>query len=81
MNDLLDYLDARCVAISRRVAFIGVVGMLAVTALTTADVISRWLWGGSVPGLNEVLAMGLAATISSTFPAGPVHFRVLYPGE
>lgn len=70
LNDLLDYLDARCVAISRRVAFIGVVGMLAVTALTTADVISRWLWGGSVPGLNEVLAMGLAATISSTFPAG-----------
>ncbi len=70
MNDLLDTLDARCVAISRRVAFIGVIGMLAVTALTTADVIARWLWGGSVPGLNEVLAMGLAATISSTFPAG-----------
>lgn len=44
--------------------------MLAVTALTVADVMSRWLWGGSVPGLNEVLAMGLAATISSTFPAG-----------
>jgi C4-dicarboxylate transporter DctM subunit len=70
LNDLLDYLDARCVAVSRRIAFIGVFGMLAVTALTTADVISRWLWGGSVPGLNEVLAMGLAATISSTFPAG-----------
>ena len=65
MNDLLDYLDARCVAISRRVAFIGVVGMLAVTALTTADVISRWLWGGSVPGLNEVLAMGLAFVVQA----------------
>jgi TRAP-type C4-dicarboxylate transport system permease small subunit len=70
LNDLLDYLDAGCVAVSRRIAFIGVFGMLAVTALTTADVLSRWLWGGSVPGLNEVLAMGLAATISSTFPAG-----------
>ncbi len=70
LNDILDYLDARCVALSRRIAFIGVFGMLAVTALTTADVLSRWLYGGSVPGLNEVLAMGLAVTIASTFPAG-----------
>ncbi len=70
MNDLLDYLDARCVSLTRRIAFIGVFGMLAVTALEVTDVIARWLWGGSVPGLNEVLAMGLAATISSTFPAG-----------
>jgi len=58
------------VTITRRIAFIGVFGMLAVTALTVADVLARWLWDGSVPGLNEVLAMGLAATISATFPAG-----------
>ncbi len=70
MNDILDYLDTRCVAVTRRIAFVGVFGMLAVTALTVVDVMSRWLWGGSVPGLNELLAMGLAATISSTFPAG-----------
>jgi C4-dicarboxylate transporter DctM subunit len=70
VNDVLNKLDSMCVALSRRIAFIGVFGMLAVTALTVADVLSRWLWNGSVPGLNEVLAMGLAATISSTFPAG-----------
>jgi tripartite ATP-independent transporter DctM subunit len=70
LSELLDYLDARCVSLTRRIAFIGVFGMLAVTALEVADVLARWLWGGSVPGLNEVLAMGLAATISSTFPAG-----------
>jgi tripartite ATP-independent transporter DctM subunit len=70
LNDILDYLDARFVSLTRRIAFIGVFGMLGVTALTVTDVMARWLWGGSVPGLNEVLAMGLAATISSTFPAG-----------
>ncbi len=70
MNDTLNTLDTWCVAVSRRIAFIGVFGMLAVTGLTVADVLARWLWDGSVPGLNEVLAMGLAATISSTFPAG-----------
>jgi tripartite ATP-independent transporter DctM subunit len=67
---MLNYVDSQCVSVTRRIAFVGVFGMLAVTALTVADVMARWLWGGSVPGLNEVLAMGLAATISSTFPAG-----------
>jgi len=70
VNDVLNTLDSWCVAAARRIAFIGVFGMLAVTALTVADVLARWLWNGSVPGLNEVLAMGLAATIASTFPAG-----------
>jgi tripartite ATP-independent transporter DctM subunit len=70
LSELLDYLDARCVSLTRRIAFIGVFGMLAVTALEVFDVLARWLWDGSVPGLNEVLAMGLAATIASTFPAG-----------
>ncbi len=70
MSALLDLLDERCVAVTRRIAFIGVLGMLIIAALTVTDIVLRWLWGASVVGFNEVIAMGLAVAIAATFPAG-----------
>jgi tripartite ATP-independent transporter DctM subunit len=63
-------LDKRSLAITRRVAFAGVVAMLAVAFITTADVLLRWLANSPILGLNEMVGMGMAVAVAATFPAG-----------
>lgn len=58
------------VAIGRRLAFAGVIGMLIIIVLTMADIFLRWRGVGSVPGLNEILAWGVAVAVAAMFPAG-----------
>ena len=70
MSALLDRLDWRCVVAARRIAFVGVLGMLAIAILTVADVLLRWLFSESVPGFNEILEMSIAVAIAATLPAG-----------
>ena len=67
---VLDALDARCVAITQRVAFAGVLAMLIVAFITTADVLLRWLFNSPIDGLNEIIGMGMAVAVSATFPSG-----------
>jgi tripartite ATP-independent transporter DctM subunit len=70
VNTLLEAIDARAVAITQRVAFIGVLAMLVVAFVTTADVLLRWLFNSPIDGLNEIVGMGMAVAVSATFPAG-----------
>ena len=70
MSALLDRLDWRCVVAARRIAFVGVLGMLAIAILTVADVLLRWIFNESVPGFDEILEMSIAVAISATLPAG-----------
>src|SRR5262245_4310366 len=67
---LLGALDRRSLAVTQRVAFAGVVAMLAVAFITTADVLLRWLANAPIHGLNEIVGMAMAVAVSATFPAG-----------
>ena len=66
----LDALNDWCLAITRRVAFAGVIAMLAIALITTADVLLRWLANAPIHGLNEIVGMGMAVAVAATLPAG-----------
>ena len=70
MNALLSRLDARSVTATRRVALIGVLGMLSIAIATILDVLLRWALNAPITGLNEIVEMGIAVAIAATFPAG-----------
>lgn len=63
-------LEQWCVAATRRIAAIGVAGIIAVAFLTVGDVLSRWLFHWSVVGLGEITALFLAVSIAACLPAG-----------
>jgi C4-dicarboxylate transporter DctM subunit len=58
------------VALGRRLAFVGVLGLLLIAILTILDILLRSLAMGFVPGANEILALGVAIAVAATFPAG-----------
>jgi tripartite ATP-independent transporter DctM subunit len=66
----LDRLETLCIRLSRPVAFVGVIGMLAVSGLTMIDVLSRWLLDRSIAATNEVISMTFAVSIAACIPAG-----------
>jgi len=70
VSNFLGALDTRAVAITQRVAFAGVLAMLLVAFVTTADVLLRWLFSAPIDGLNEIVGMGMAVAVAATFPAG-----------
>ena len=66
----LETLDRRCITITQRVAFIGVIAMLFIAFTTIADVVLRWLFNSPIDGLSEMEGMALAVAVSGCFPAG-----------
>jgi len=67
---LLEILEARCVLITQRVAFVGVLGMLFIAFTTIADVLLRWLFSAPIAGMGEMASMALAVAVSACLPAG-----------
>ena len=70
MSGFLEVLDRRCVVITQRVAFIGVVAMLFIAFTTITDVLLRWLANSPIDGLSEITGMALAVAVAGCFPAG-----------
>ena len=70
MTIALDTINDWCLAVTRRVAFAGVIAMLAIALITTADVLLRWLANSPINGLNEIVGMSMAVAVAATFPAG-----------
>ena len=70
MSVSLDDLDKRCGVFTRRVAFVGVLGMMIISFATLLDILLRWLANSPIHGFNEVIEMGIAVAIAGTFPAG-----------
>ncbi len=63
--------EAVLLALTRRLAFVGVVGMLAVGILSAIDVlIFRALFNAPIPGLIEILQTVFATAIATVFAAG-----------
>ena len=84
MTDWLDFFDNRCVAATRRIASIGVMGMLVISMITFVDIILRFVFNSPIDGFNEVVEMTMAVAIAATFPAGVaqrVHINVDFMGK
>lgn len=74
-NDLVE----KSIAITRRVAFFGVLGMLFISVLTVGDIALRFAFNAPIVGFNEVVEMVMALAIAATFPAGlaqRVHLKI-----
>lgn len=56
--------------LTRRLALIGVVGMLLIALGTITDVMLRWLFNHPLVGFSEIVEVGLAVAIGATFAAG-----------
>lgn len=72
-------IDALLSGVTQPVAFLGVLGMLVVAAITVLAVVLRW-WGfGGIVAMNEIVAMLFAVAIAATLPAATaqrVHLRI-----
>lgn len=84
MTDWLEFFDDRCVAATRRIASIGVLGMLVISMITFVDIFLRFVFNSPIDGFNEVVEMTMAVAIAATFPAGVaqrVHINVDFMGK
>ena len=60
---------------TRRIAFIGLVGLLAVAVATMIDVLLRWLANAPIVGYEDVTQLLFAVIVASCFPAGLLQGR------
>lgn len=67
---ILQRTQDQCAAITRRIAFVGVFGMLAISIATVVDIGLRAILNAPITGFNEVVQMLMAVAIAACFPAG-----------
>ena len=67
---MLDRLDRRAALLTQRLAFVGVLAMLAIAFTTIADILLRWLFNAPIPGAAEVMGLALGVAVSACFPSG-----------
>ncbi|HXQ53847.1 MAG TPA: TRAP transporter large permease subunit [Stellaceae bacterium] len=63
-------LEGYCAALARRVAVVGVAGMLVLSLLTIADICLRYFLTEPILGLDEATQLIMAVVISASFPIG-----------
>lgn len=61
--------------LTRRVAFIGLIGLLAVAIATMVDVLLRFLFNSPIEGYEDVTQLVFAIIIAACFPAGLIQGR------
>lgn len=55
---------------TRRVAFVGLVGLLIVAIVTMVDVLLRWLLNAPIEGYEDVTGLLFGIIVAACFPAG-----------
>lgn len=65
----LEQLDRRVKSASRVIALIGLFGLLALAAMTTLDILLRWLFSAPLHGVNDVSSVVMAVVIAACIPA------------
>lgn len=73
MMEFVDRIDRFSTVFTRRIAVIGVAGMLFIALGTLTDVLMRWAFNHPLTGFDEVVEMGTAIAIAATFPAGAAN--------
>ncbi|MDP3342193.1 TRAP transporter large permease subunit [Frigidibacter sp.] len=66
----LDRLDRTALAVTERVAALGVIGIIAVAVFTVADVLLRVGFNSPIRGLNEITQPLMALGVAACLPAG-----------
>ena len=70
MENLITNLDRWGIALTRRIAFGGVLAMLIIAMVTIADVMLRTIANAPIVAMNEITEVFLAVAIAACFPAG-----------
>ncbi|MEO3385326.1 TRAP transporter small permease [Mesorhizobium sp. CAU 1741] len=65
----MDQIDRRLRGAARVVALIGFFGLLLLAAMTTLDVLLRWLFQAPIHGVNDVSSVVMAVVIAACIPA------------
>lgn len=60
---------------TRRVAFIGLAGLLIVAVVTMIDVLLRWLFNSPIEGYEDITQLLFAIIVAACFPAGLLQGR------
>ena len=80
MRDALERVDQVNVLVSRRIAFAGVLAILAIAFVVILDILTRLVpFVDAFHGLNEYVEMVLSVAIAATFPAAiamRAHLRI-----
>ncbi len=72
-----------CAVATRRIAFLGVLAMLAISLATALDISLRAAFNAPISGFNEIVEVLMAVAIAACFPAGfaqKVHLNVDFLG-
>ncbi len=70
MDQALERADRMALALTERIAAIGVIGIMGVGVMTVADVVMRAAFNAPIVGLNEITRPLLALGIAACLPAG-----------
>ncbi|HUL20466.1 MAG TPA: TRAP transporter large permease subunit, partial [Thermodesulfobacteriota bacterium] len=77
-GDWLARVEAKALALTQRIAFVGVIGMVIIGILTVIDVVVlRSIFKAPIPGSNEFLVTIFAVAIAAVLPSGFAQRAVL----
>jgi len=77
-RDLLSWVETKTLALTQRIAFVGVIGMVIIGILTVIDVVVlRAIFKAPIPGSNEFLVTVFAVAIAAVLPSGFAQGAVL----
>jgi C4-dicarboxylate transporter DctM subunit len=77
-GDWLSHVEAMVLALTQRIAFVGVLGMVIIGILTVIDVVVlRSIFKAPIPGSNEFLVTIFAVAIAAVLPSGFAQHAVL----
>src|SRR5512135_3468203 len=77
-GDLLSWVETKTLALTQRIAFVGVIGMVIIGILTVIDVVVlRSIFKAPIPGSNEFLVTIFAVAIAAVLPSGFAQHAVL----
>ncbi|MGE3936282.1 MAG: TRAP transporter large permease subunit [Rhodospirillaceae bacterium] len=67
---MLNDVERRCVALSRRIGILAIGGMLTLAILTAVDIALRYFLSAPIRGLDEATSLLMAVIVVATFPVG-----------
>ena len=77
-GDRLSWIETKTLALTQRIAFVGVIGMVIIGILTVIDVVVlRAMFKAPIPGSNEFLVTIFAVAIATVLPSGFAQRAVL----
>lgn len=71
----LDRIQKQSLRLSQVAALLGLAGLLAISIITIADVLMRWLFSAPITGVYDLSTLFIAVVLSACFPAALARRR------